>query len=275
MSVTDRKYRNFVFYPGVAVVVLLLEIVWSSATPIIGKVTSIQGRYIEFEGGGAKGIKVGDTGRVYYMVTIDGKEKPVYVARFKVTYFSTKDPCVAKIEEETANVRVGYLMEMDTKAEEKPSSARKHEKPSSAKRLFKPEKGSFEFFYDDTKWVASSDPYKNKGLELRLIGEEGYAVVVATSIELPTSAMRDKLLEEMKNKYPDARIYSEENRLVNGREILSVLFNGTVDKIPFVGYGYVYGGREGTILVLTITAQNLFEKYYQPFTDFLNGLIIY
>jgi len=41
-----------------------------------------------------------------------------------------------------------------------------------------------------------------------------------------------------------------------------------------VYYGYYYGGNEGTIQVITYTGKNLFNKYQQELTNFLNGLVV-
>ena len=55
-------------------------------------------------------------------------------------------------------------------------------------------------------------------------------------------------------------------------EVLRI--NGTLKQIPFAYYGYYYGGKEGTIQVITYTSQNLLKKYEQVSTEFLNGLVI-
>jgi hypothetical protein len=61
----------------------------------------------------------------------------------------------------------------------------------------------------------------------------------------------------------------------NGKEILCMKIDGTIEQIPFRYYGYYYGGKQGTIQLLTYTGQGLFEKYEADFLDFLNGLEIY
>ena len=53
-----------------------LMIVSISQSAIIkGKVTSVQGNAIEMDAGSEKGIKLGDLGRVYYVIQIEGKRK--------------------------------------------------------------------------------------------------------------------------------------------------------------------------------------------------------
>ena len=83
----------------------------SQAEVLIGKVTSIHGNAIELNLGSEKGIKSGDSGRVYYTVKIGGQDKPIYVAKFKIIYLSEKSS-MAQIEERTAEVRVGHLVEI-------------------------------------------------------------------------------------------------------------------------------------------------------------------
>jgi hypothetical protein len=74
-------------------------------------VTSIHGDVIELNLGSEKGIKSGDSGRVYYTATVAEKEKPIFIAKFKITHLSEKSS-MAKIEESTGEVQVGYLAEI-------------------------------------------------------------------------------------------------------------------------------------------------------------------
>lgn len=64
------------------------------------------------------------------------------------------------------------------------------------------------------------------------------------------------------------------SRVVNGIETLCLQIEGTITKIPITQYGYYYGGKEGTIQVITFTRQNLFSIYREEFTNFLNGLVV-
>ena len=78
---------------------------------LVGKVTSLHGDIVELDIGAVQGAKVGDPGRILYKVTIDGKEKPVYLARFRITHISERS-CIARIEESTDEVRVGQTVEV-------------------------------------------------------------------------------------------------------------------------------------------------------------------
>jgi formylglycine-generating enzyme required for sulfatase activity len=91
----------------------------SYAVTIKGKVVDIQGKVIELDIGSEKGIKAGDTGRVYYTVTVGKEIKPIYVANFKITHPTPKSS-MAKIEgDTTGEIKKGYLVEVTVQAAKK------------------------------------------------------------------------------------------------------------------------------------------------------------
>jgi tetratricopeptide (TPR) repeat protein len=84
---------------------------YSQAGVVKGKVTSIRGSVMELDLGVEKGIQLGDSGKVYYNILIEGKEKPIFIAKFKITHLSEKSS-MAQVEEKTGEVKVGYLVEI-------------------------------------------------------------------------------------------------------------------------------------------------------------------
>jgi hypothetical protein len=78
-----------------------------------GEVTSVDKGYVRMDVGAVHGVKVGDTGKVYYTVLI-GKEREsrsIYVASFTITR-TFKESAVAKIQEAQGQVMIGYLIEI-------------------------------------------------------------------------------------------------------------------------------------------------------------------
>jgi len=148
-------------------------------------------------------------------------------------------------------------------------------KPAEAKTLFKAPQGGFGIWYDNTKWAIVNEADDQGRVHFKLKRGDAYAFVLIEEITIPISTLRDVALENAKAAAPDARIILEENRTVNKTQVLCMKIEGTVKGIPFRYYGYYYGGKQGTIQVLTFTGQDLFAKYEQEFTDFLNGLEIY
>ena len=93
---------------------LLIMTSLSQAEVLTGKVTSIHGDVIELSLGSEKGIKSGDSGRVYYTFRVGQQEKPIYIAKFKITHLSEKSS-MAQIEDSTGEVKVGYSVEVVVK----------------------------------------------------------------------------------------------------------------------------------------------------------------
>ena len=148
-------------------------------------------------------------------------------------------------------------------------------KPAGSKTLFKFTQGGFAIWYDETKWVKQTQPDDSAPLQFRFKRGDGYAVVLVEELNIPLATLKQVAIENAKRAAPDAQVVFEETRTVNGKEVLCMKFDGTVKGIPFRYYGYYYGGKQGTIQLLTFTGQDLFAKYEQEFSDFLNGLEIY
>jgi hypothetical protein len=89
----------------------------SRAGVVEGKVTSIRGNLVELSLGSEKGVKLGDSGRIYYKITIGEKERQIFIAKFKISYLSEKS-CMAQIEEKTGEIKVGFLAEVTVKSGE-------------------------------------------------------------------------------------------------------------------------------------------------------------
>lgn len=148
-------------------------------------------------------------------------------------------------------------------------------KPAAARKLFKTERGKFGVWYDENKWQPTRRMNAESGKQsFNLVSGDGYAMIIAEELTIPMTALKRIALENAKQAAPDARIVLEEKRVVNGREILCLRIQGTIEQVPFTYYGYYYGGPAGTIQVITFTGQTLFNRYETEFTSFLNGLEI-
>lgn len=148
-------------------------------------------------------------------------------------------------------------------------------KPVFGKKLFKPDRGNFGVWYDETKWRRNTRPDEPGRTSFDLIRGDGYAVIVVEELGIPITSLRSIALDNAKEAAPDAKIVFEQSRKINGMDVLVMKIEGTISEIPFRFYGYYYGGKQGTIQLLTYTGQSLFPKYEQDFQEFLNGLEIY
>lgn len=144
----------------------------------------------------------------------------------------------------------------------------------SAKKLFKPDRGNFSLWYDETKWQLSPKATEPGMTNFNLKRGDGYGVFIVEEIGMPIASLKKIALSNAKEVAPDAKVVFEETRVVNGKELVCMKIEGTIEEIPFRFYGYYYAGKEGTVQLLAFTGQSLFEKYEQDFLAFINGLEI-
>lgn len=146
-------------------------------------------------------------------------------------------------------------------------------KPASAKSEYKAKHGGFSIWYDESKWVQSQTDEEGR-IEFRLKRGDAYAVAIIEELGVPTATLKEIALENAKKAAPDAKVVFEEPRTINGTELVCMKIEGTVKGIPFRYFGYYYGGKSGSIQLLTFTGTQIFPKYEQDFLEFLNGLVI-
>ena len=134
-------------------------------------------------------------------------------------------------------------------------------------------RGKGSLYYDPRKW--NQQPADERGiLQLEHTDGDVYGMVIAERLEMTIDALRDLVLTNAKSSAPDAEIVSQQTRRVNGREVMVVQMQGTMQSIRFVYLGYYYAGPEGAIQIVTYTGANLFAEYRPQMEQLLDGLII-
>ena len=148
-------------------------------------------------------------------------------------------------------------------------------RPKSATKAIKSKKGFFELWYDPKKWTTKPGA-EGTPTEFVVIRKDGdaYAMAIVERIGVPMESLSDIALTNAKSQAPDARIVLEEERMVNGKKVVALQIEGTIQGIPFKYYGYYWSGKAGTVQFLTYTAQNLFEDALPDFTELLSGFVI-
>ena len=160
-------------------------------------------------------------------------------------------------------------------AEASPVSSSVGTKPVGATTLFKAPQAEFGIWYDNTKWMMQPQGDDRGRFQFKLKRGDAYAIALVEELNIPLATLKEAVLQNAKQAAPDVQLVSEETRTVNKKEVLCLQFDGTVKGIPFRYYGYYYGGKQGSIQLLTFTGRDLFTKYEQDLSDFLNGLEIY
>ena len=149
-------------------------------------------------------------------------------------------------------------------------------KPESATVLLKGKRVKYGLWYDRSKWLLDQN-IDNTSAEYELTHVEGdrYVVIIPERLQIPLETLGIAAIANAKKAAPDTRIPFEEKRIVNGKEILCLRMDATIQGIPVSYINYYYSGKAGAVQLMTYTGQNLVEEYQPDMMDLLNGLEIY
>jgi putative serine protease PepD len=130
--------------------------------------------------------------------------------------------------------------------------------------------GTMGVTYDSKKWKQTQSKEGGR-FEFDHVTGDGYAMVIAERIEIFTDSWPEIALANAKKVDPTARITFQEKRRVNGIEVWFLKLDAVSSGVPLTYYGYYYGGKAGSVQVLTYTGRTLVSEYEKDFVDFLNG----
>lgn len=130
-------------------------------------------------------------------------------------------------------------------------------------------------FMDPSKWTfaAHRDNEKNPEYRFNLKSGEGYAMMVAEKTQISLENMRKIAFLNAQKASIDVKETSAEYRIVNNKKILCLKFQGTIQGIKFVYFGYYYSSPNGTIQLLSYTSQQYFDSIQKELENFLNGFV--
>jgi hypothetical protein len=148
-----------------------------------------------------------------------------------------------------------------------------YQKSDKSTGVFKAKGDKFLIWFDPLKWQQKKSADSDKPTFVYKDGDV-YAIVLAERIAMTIEALKEFAIKNAKTVAPDIKVTYEEDRIVNGKKVLCMKMDGTIENIPFVYYGYYYSGKVGMVQLITYTSQNLFPEYEPEMTEFLNGMVI-
>jgi hypothetical protein len=144
--------------------------------------------------------------------------------------------------------------------------------PSATKRI-QTSVGDFGLWVDEAKWKQDQDNVNTPGeLHFSNVNGEAWAIVITDRFGVPNDGLREVALINAKRVDPNARITFEENRIVNGRQVLALQMAFTTKGVPLRYVGYYHGGTSGSIQVIAFTREPALTYNIEDLTEFLNGL---
>jgi hypothetical protein len=131
-------------------------------------------------------------------------------------------------------------------------------------------------FIDPAKWTFASHHDNEVLLEYRFTLKSGNGGAMLESEKTPVNLvnMKDIALMNAQKAAVDAKIESEEYRIVNNNKILFLTMSGTIKGIKFRYMGYYFSNERGTIQLLSYTTEAMYKDARRELETFLNGLVV-
>ena len=154
-------------------------------------------------------------------------------------------------------------------------SVTSYSKPVSATSFVKGEAVPYGIWIDARTWRRDAEALDNV-LERRFTHASGEAwgAVIAESTRLSFDYVKEFVLQSARKHMADAEIVWQEQRMINGHEVMFLNIQGKYRSAPFTYLNYYYIGEEGTVQIYTWTLQKLAGKYERDMLNFLNGFEI-
>jgi hypothetical protein len=147
-------------------------------------------------------------------------------------------------------------------------------KNESSNFLLKSKKTNVGFWVNSKKWSFSkAENNPDAEYELQRRGEDLYGMIITEKIEVPLENLRNLALENGQSVAPDLHIVKEEFRLVNGKKVLLLQMNGTMQGIKISYFSYYFSNSNGSTQFITYTSQSLLNSYMKDCEELLNGLV--
>lgn len=151
----------------------------------------------------------------------------------------------------------------------------KFSKTADATFLVKSKVVNMGVFINPTKWTFSGHKENEKNPEYRfsLKSGEGYVMMLTEKTEIDLESLRKIALSNAQKASLDVKETKAEFRIVNNKKMLCLKFEGTIQGIKFVYFGYYYSNADGTVQLVSYSSQQYFDSVQKELEFFLNGMV--
>ncbi|HEX5358005.1 MAG TPA: hypothetical protein VFW93_17515 [Aquabacterium sp.] len=127
---------------------------------------------------------------------------------------------------------------------------------------------------DPRKWLFQKPDTGASPAEYRFQLKAGdlYGMMITEQIEVELDRLPQLAFEMLRRTAPNARVVSQEFRVVNDYKVVRMRMDANVQGINLSYIGYYTSDKSGSTQYVTYTATNLVEKNLPEIEEFLNGL---
>ncbi|MCS7074722.1 MAG: hypothetical protein NZ108_09670, partial [Bacteroidia bacterium] len=156
-----------------------------------------------------------------------------------------------------------------------PTNPKEFKKGSQSTFLVKSNIVNAGVFLNPATWdFKKAETNESAEFQFKHKNKDAYGLWIPERIEVPLESLRNIALENAKSAAPDIEIVKEEYRTVNGKKVLMMCMDGTLQGMKFSYLGYYYAGENTAIQFLTYTTTNLMNEYMKDFEDLLNRFVV-
>ena len=101
-----------------------------------------------------------------------------------------------------------------------------------------------------------------------------YVRLIAERVEIPLEKMAEIALDNVRKVDPKVRETQRGWRTVNGKRMLYLEFEATVDNLPISYYGHYYSDSSGTVQIIGWTHRTVIDAYRDDIERFVSGFQI-
>jgi hypothetical protein len=149
-------------------------------------------------------------------------------------------------------------------------------KDPSSNFMLKSTKTNSAFWINPKKWKFKKNDNGHESAEytFNIKGSDLYGMVISEQWEMELEELVKLAVDNAKGAAPDLRVTKQEYRMVNGKKVIYMEMEGTIQSLKFTYLGYYYSDKSGATQYLTYTGSNLVSKYRNDIDNFLNGFDI-
>lgn len=146
-------------------------------------------------------------------------------------------------------------------------------KPENSKFQLKSNRTNAAFWIDPKKWSFKKNANGHDSAEytFNVKGQDLYAMVISEQLEIELEQLAVLALDNARNAAADIKVVNKEYRMVNGKKVIFMEMEGTIQSIKFTYMGYYYSDESGSTQYLAYTGSNLVKKHQKDIMNFLNG----
>ncbi|MBN1436726.1 MAG: hypothetical protein JW936_06605 [Sedimentisphaerales bacterium] len=160
----------------------------------------------------------------------------------------------------------GFAVEREIDDEQPSSSS-----PREQKVRLRSESGTYSIEYDQSRWERDTETVGDEEFFFTHRDGDVFAMIIAERMMLTPEALRSVVVDNFQAVAENFRMLEESTETHGDMEVMCLTMSGIINGAPTIYHGYYYTGPAGTIQVITMTTQNLFEQYRDEMEEFLNG----